>query len=77
MQNNLLFRPTSLCVSWPLCIKPTLTLKAYKVAGLFGLPSDDADAVVQTQYPLNAEAGTETYRGYLTGSLNTFTLFPP
>lgn len=65
----------SVCLS-PFCIKPTLTLKAYKVAGLFGLPPDDAYAVVQTQYALNAEAGTETYRVYLTGSLNTFTLFP-
>lgn len=60
----------------PFCITPTLTLKSYKVAGLFGLPSDDAYAVLQTQYALNAERGTETYKVHLTGSLNAFTLFP-
>lgn len=30
----------------------TLTLKAHEVAGLFGLPLDDADTVLQTQYAL-------------------------
>lgn len=39
------------CFAWELA----LTLKADKVAGLFGLPSDDAQAVLQAQYALNAE----------------------
>lgn len=76
MQNNRQFTPTSLCVCLSLlCIMLTQTLKSYKVAGLFGLPSDDAYAVLQTQYALNAERGTEKYKVHLTGSLNTFTLF--
>lgn len=40
----------------------TQTLKSYKVAGLFGLPSDDAYAVLQTQYALNIDRGTEKYK---------------
>lgn len=39
------------CFAWELA----LTLKADKVAGLFGLPSDDAQAVLQAQYALHAE----------------------
>lgn len=60
MQNNLLFTPSPLCVSCSFfSIKLTLTLKSYEVAGLFGLPSDDAYAVLQTQYALNEERRTE------------------
>lgn len=51
MQSNLLFAPTSLCVFFPSF--PLLTLKSHEVAGLFGLPSDDAYAVLQTQNALN------------------------
>lgn len=39
------------CFAWELA----LTLKADKEAGLFGLPSNDAQAVLQAQYALNAE----------------------
>lgn len=53
----------------------TLTLKSYKVAGLFGLPADDAYAVLQTQYALRVarwtEKQTETHQ---TVKLNTFSL---
>lgn len=77
MQTNLLFTPTPLSVCLSLfCITLTLTLKSYKVAGLFGLPSDDAYAVLQTQYALNAERWTEKYKVHLTVSLNTFNLLP-
>lgn len=51
-------QPLSVCLSL-FCITLTLTLKSYKVAGLFGLPSDDAYAVLQTQYALNAEKDRE------------------
>lgn len=57
MQSNLLFAPTSLCVFFPSF--PLLTLKSYEVAGLFGLPSDDAYAVLQTQNALNGHRRTE------------------
>lgn len=43
-----------------------LTLKADKVAGLLGLPSDDAQAVLQAQDALNAEM---TRLKFLTGSV--------
>lgn len=65
-------QPLSVCLSL-FCITLTLTLKSYKVAGLFGLPSDDAYAVLQTQYALNAEKDRKIH---LTGSLNIFILFP-
>lgn len=42
-----------------------LTLKAHKVAGLLGLPSDDAQAVVQAQDALRAEM---TQFDFLNGS---------
>lgn len=57
MQSNLLFAPTSLCVFFPSF--PLLTLKSHEVAGLFGLPSDDAYAVLQTQNALNGHRRTE------------------
>lgn len=56
------------------CITPTLTLKSYKVAGLFGLPSDNAYAVLQTQYALNTKRGTETYKIHITRTQNTLFL---
>ena len=72
MQNNLLFTPTlSLCVFLLFSITQTLTLKSYKVAGLFGLPSNDAYAVIQTQYALHAERRAEKHTINVTGSLNT------
>lgn len=52
-------------------IKLALTLKSYKVAGLFGLPSDDAYAVLQTQYALNEQRRAEKHTVYLTKSLAT------
>lgn len=55
-------------------MKLRLTLKSYKVAGLFGLPADDAYAVLQTQYALHAETGTEKYKVELTGRSNTHNL---
>ncbi len=67
-------QPFSVCL-FLFCITLTLTLKSDKVACLFGLPSDDAYAVLQTQYALCAERGTEEHKVQLTGSLNTFTLF--
>lgn len=70
-------QPLCVCVCLSLfCMTLTLTLKSYKVAGLFGLPSDDAYAVLQTQYALNAERGTEKYKVHLTPSLYTFIVFP-
>lgn len=33
-------------------VNQAVILKSYKVAGLFGLPSNDAYAVIQTQYAL-------------------------
>lgn len=51
-------QPLCVCLSL-FCITPTLTLKSYEVAGLFGLPSDDAYAVLQTQYALNTDRDRE------------------
>ena len=61
-------RPLSVCLSL-FSITQTLTLKSYKVAGLFGLPSNDAYAVIQTQYALHAERRAEKHTVNVTGSL--------
>lgn len=55
MQNNPFHTPTACCVSF--CFIPTL--ESNQVAGLFGLPSNDAYAVVQTQNALNGETDGE------------------
>lgn len=48
------FPPTSACASFRCCaLVPALTLKSHKVAGLFGLPTDDAYAILQAQDALN------------------------
>jgi len=73
MQNNNLVIHTylALCLCVCVCVflsflklRPRLTLKSHKVAGLLGLPSDDADAALQTQDALNAEKykqGSDTW----------------
>lgn len=52
MQNNGFSTPAARWVSL-FYTELIPTLKSHKVAGLFGLPPDDADAVVQTQNALN------------------------
>lgn len=54
MQNNRFQTPAARCV-FLFYTEPIPTLKSHKVAGLFGLPPDDANAVVQTQKALNGE----------------------
>lgn len=66
------------CFAWELA----LTLKADKVAGLFGLPSDDAQAVLQAQYVLHAKNETACVPDWhlhlvsdqITSSLGKYTL---
>lgn len=52
-------QPNSLLCVFLYSTKLTPTLKSNKVAGLFGLPSNDAYAVVQTQNALNGETHGE------------------
>lgn len=58
MQNNRFQTPTARCV-FLFYTEPIPTLKSHKVAGLFGLPPNDAYAVVQTQKALNGERDRE------------------
>lgn len=58
MQNNCFQTPTARCV-FLFYAEPIPTLKSHKVAGLFGLPPNDAYAVFQTQEALNGERDRE------------------
>lgn len=58
MQNNRFQTPTARCV-FLFYTELIPTLKSHKVAGLFGLPPNDAYAVVQTQKALNGERDRE------------------
>ena len=59
MQNNPFHTPISLLCVFLCYTKLIPTLKSNQVAGLFGLPSNDAYAVVQTQNALNGETDGE------------------
>lgn len=61
MQNNPFSHPNSLLCVFLFYTKLIPTLKSNKVAGLFGLPSNDAYAIVQAQNALNGEMDGENF----------------